>query len=464
MQLLDETGRQRLAHSIAQLDPRYFTQAVFLTWLLVHEDDQLRNLGFEPLLNGQGEGAFRLIPFDTDTALEAPWIRLPDGRVQIKLKSLLFCLDAMQRPLDASAICDFLALEPETVLESWLTGLTELKMVEMKMTQNRLPTECIDALYLRWQRLRQILVLSETASDPMAPVLPRSHLELLVLLDPVLGQAYQQAFTPHTDSLQRFRTVSKDYVQLSGVSISASSGLLRGESVTQARSLASSTSTGMTPQQALQRCVHYRQENQQILPLLKYLTDQAGTTDAEANARFEIQMNAVAGGIQALNQETQKQLEQRLRLKSETERASTYLSQWEPIAIPNLAVTVILPGAKIPFTLVEWQTNCLKTARPGLWAIHDISKTWQISIYNGQRLIDSDAKDSGWDLKPLYQALDKKPEPAAIRQAVRQIYLNRLQALQKIHQALQDSESTLKKLASNDRRSYCVSRKKSSLV
>ena len=447
VQLLDETGRQRFAQSIAQLDPWYFTQAVFLTWVLVHEDDQLRNLGFEPLVNGQGEGAFRLIPFDTDTALEAPWIRLPDGRVQIKLKSLLFCLDAMQRPLDASAIRNFLALELETVLESWLTRLAEVKMVEVKMTQNRLPTECVDDLYLRWQRLRQVLTLPETASDRMSPVLPRSHLELLTLLDPVLGQAYQQAFITHTDSLQRFAAVSQDYVRVSGVSISPGSGLLRGESITQARTLASPISFGMTPQQALKRCAHYRRENQEIDPLLEYLTNQAKTTDAEANARFKIQMNAVVGEIQALNQKTQKQLEQQLRLKSDAEHTATYLSQWEPIAAPNLTVIILLPEAKTSLTLVEWQTNCFKTAKPGLWAIQDITKTWQIKIHNGQRLVVSDAEDSGWDLKPLYQALDRKPEPAAIRQSVRQIYLNQLQALQKIHLALQHSEITLKKLA-----------------
>ena len=103
IQVLDQAGQARLARCTSQLDPRCFTQAVFLSWLLVHEDDQLRNLGFEPFINAQGEEAFRVISFDTDTSLEAPWIRLLNSSIQVKLKSVLFCFDAMQQPLDESA-------------------------------------------------------------------------------------------------------------------------------------------------------------------------------------------------------------------------------------------------------------------------------------------------------------------------------------------------------------------------
>lgn len=239
IQVLDPAGEARFKRYVAQLDPRYFTQVVFLTWLLVHEDDQLRNLGFESFINAQGRSMFRIIPFDTDTCLETPWIRLPDGNIQIKLKSLIFCLDAMRYPLDESAIHSFLELNPEMILKSWLTYLSQ-----EEHTFNQLPLDSVDQIYQRWQRLIQVLQLPLQAEDPMAPTLPCNHLELLRLLDPLFTQAYTETFDILTDPLQRFHRVSQDYLRISGTNISTSTGLLRGESVAQPLTAVSTTYAG----------------------------------------------------------------------------------------------------------------------------------------------------------------------------------------------------------------------------
>ena len=65
---------------------------------------------------------------------------------------------------------------------------------QVKSTQNQLPLGSFEALYQRWQRLRQVLQLPQQAIDPFAPLLPCNHHALLLLLDPPLGEAYRRAF------------------------------------------------------------------------------------------------------------------------------------------------------------------------------------------------------------------------------------------------------------------------------
>ncbi len=454
IQVLDESGEARFRRCLAQLDPRCFTQAVFLTWLLVHEDDQLRNLGFEPLVNTQGEGVFRIIAFDTDTALEAPWIRTDDGRIQIKLKSLLFCLEAMQRPLDESARRDFLALEPETVLIDWLTPLAEIKIAD-----NHLPPGSIEALYQRWRRLRQVLQLPLTSDDPMAPILPHNHLELLTQLDPPLGAAYGEAFQSHATPLARFTAVSQpDYVWLGGMSVSASSGLLRSHSLTQprevkARDVKAMASLHTTPRDALTRCEAYRQNQKHCQRLVAYLTQQAQTIQ-QVDPLFERQITLLVGEIQALNQETRVELDRRLQQKSRLERATTRLHQWEPLTYAGLLVEIVLLEKPTPLSLAAWQAACVRQARAGLRLVQG-NGAWRLWIHNGNYLVAEAKIISGtleypgeWDLHPLQKSIMASPIDAkAIRQACHVIYQQQLLALQAIQKALLASEARLKRLA-----------------
>lgn len=168
---------------------------------------------------------------------------------------------------------------------------------------------------------------------------------------------------------------------------------------------------------------------------------------------LEAQIRPLVDEIQALNQATQAQLEKRLQQKSTAERAATCLSQWEPLAVSDLDVTILLPETNSP-SLSTWKAICTQKAKSSIRLEKNSTGVWQFAIHNGNYLIvntsesTAEQKDiDGWDLKPLHRVLDDKPTPTAIRQACQQIYRAQLLAVQKAQRELAGSEAALKQLA-----------------
>ena len=207
-----------------QLDRKYFTQAVFFTWLFSPQEDRLRNLGFQRFLNAQGKECSLINFVDTDSSLKKTSIRMPNGMIQINLKSFLFCLDTMRRPLDPDAVLEFRSLDIEVLL-AWLTDVAK-----NESKQNSLSQGSLRGMFQRYQILQQVLQLQAKYAHPLVPFFPNDHLQLLELLDPLFGQAHHETFDKTNDPVERFNIISKG-IRLQGTYTSQISGLFYSPSL-----------------------------------------------------------------------------------------------------------------------------------------------------------------------------------------------------------------------------------------
>jgi hypothetical protein len=202
----------------AKLDPFHFTQWFLLSLLIHPEDGTPHNFVITQIPSGQ----YRLIGIDNDHHFVRPffsgWLSSdnafidictenklsiptdPNARQLLQVKTILYCLDQMQAPLDPQAVTDFLALDFATLLTTWLEDLVQWDQHHRKLlgeAQNHyleghcdrfsyirpiFGSQTMPRLYQTSERLRRFLLEKDQSSS--------THLDCLRRIHPLIGRRY----------------------------------------------------------------------------------------------------------------------------------------------------------------------------------------------------------------------------------------------------------------------------------
>ena len=203
----------------ARLDPFHFTQWFFLS-LLIHPEDgtphnfvviktsneKYRLISIDndhhfvrPFLSGwrSSDRAFKDICTESKTPIPAD----PNAQQLLQVKTILYCLDQMQAPLNRQAVEAYLSLDLPALLQAWLEDLVQwdqhhqLLLLE-KDQHHYLQGNCehfsyirpvfgsqtITRLYQTSERLRRFLLDQGQSSI--------THLECLRQVHPLIGRRY----------------------------------------------------------------------------------------------------------------------------------------------------------------------------------------------------------------------------------------------------------------------------------
>ena len=148
---------------------------------------------------------------DNDHALVE--VNQQDDVKAFQVKTILYCLDQMQQPLDEKAIQAFLEKSADEIIPQWLDALEQSQnryealfssevreklLKKESIPQIMIPPKSIPKLYERWLRLKS--ALEETPQ--------KTALELLITVDPLVGLRYQEVFEQEKNPLSRFHTVA----------------------------------------------------------------------------------------------------------------------------------------------------------------------------------------------------------------------------------------------------------------
>lgn len=195
--------------------------------LLIHlgKDD---NFILEPMSGG----LFRLISVDNDQSfvpIVARDVKSHSRRRQVK--SILFCLDHMKDPIPKEVIDRILNFDVKSELYNWINSLSSynnevsnkfgknIRSVFMKSESFLLSVftpRMITQLYDRMIKLQTLLkrhcyastTTTTTSGGPhhstSTKYQPLSHMDLLLMLEPGLGTAYNITFKPNSTTRSRF--------------------------------------------------------------------------------------------------------------------------------------------------------------------------------------------------------------------------------------------------------------------
>lgn len=180
-------------------DQHHFTQLLFLTLLINPEDGKPDNI-----ING--------ISIDNDHAFVEPVIK-ENGKRVVQVKTIIYCLNQMLKPLDKAACEAFLQLKPAETLELWLQHLIVMeKKIDALFSEadyNRLAKEndcilrlffqprAIASIYQKFIKIQEIL-----AADPSI-----TGIKLLRDVIPLLGIVYEEMFKKHDNPGSRFHAL-----------------------------------------------------------------------------------------------------------------------------------------------------------------------------------------------------------------------------------------------------------------
>lgn len=217
--LISQNAGENLAKMSRQPDDSGFWSALDKTALTLKiieclfinpEDYKFNNWAFSltRLLNGKQR--YRLTAFDNDHAFVEPLLSSALGGIKVNVKNGLYCLKAMQEPLDEEAVALFLSLDPINCLEEWLKRLmtiTESSLFSSEQKEKEKKTEMdilleahncfipialipgtMAQLYEKWLRIRAALQDKDTSVN--------TPMELLERIEPLLAREYRKTFAP----------------------------------------------------------------------------------------------------------------------------------------------------------------------------------------------------------------------------------------------------------------------------
>ncbi len=217
---------------IAQLDKTALSQLLLMTMLINPEDGKPDNYIVQPKPNQKG---YQIVSIDNDHAFvpsvaKETFFQSKKNRVQVK--TILYCLEQMNTPIDPKVRDQFLNHDPAEILSSWLGHLTAVHSIyhslftdkERKQLFNTHGTyvgvpfrpEMVTALYRKMVQMQ--FLLSRHQDNPNY-----SHLEMLLEIDPPLGSRYQRGFQNSSlkTAFDRFRFIDGgDYDMKAGSLVS----------------------------------------------------------------------------------------------------------------------------------------------------------------------------------------------------------------------------------------------------
>ncbi len=201
-----------------QLNPYALSKLILFTILTNTEDGKRENLA----LKINSRGLYDIYSVDNDQGLVEP-ITESDffffKTKKLAVKSYLFCLDAMNISLDATAVTELLALNPMETLSAWLQDLIQLnaqyevlfekykaKAMQEKNLFRRsylqmvLPVATVLRIAYKLQRLQEILRINSHTSP----------LQLLKTLEPDVAHYYEPVLLKHISATERFDQLVKE--------------------------------------------------------------------------------------------------------------------------------------------------------------------------------------------------------------------------------------------------------------
>lgn len=204
--------------SLDLLDKITLTKLILFNILTNPEDAKTGNFALQKNASGQ----YELCSFDNDQSFVGAMTETGVffKSQKIRLKSFLFCLDAMKGALDEEVVNEFLTLEPLLCLESWLQDLCLLEtqyenlfkhcktrardekdLLRRSYLDMVLPAATLMTLSYKMQRLQHKL-----HENPKA-----SGIELLSSVEPEAGQFYGLILQQPLSPTDRFEKLAKDY-------------------------------------------------------------------------------------------------------------------------------------------------------------------------------------------------------------------------------------------------------------
>ncbi len=217
---------------LTQVDTTALSQLILMTMLINPEDGKPDNYIVQPKPNEKG---YQLVSIDNDHAFvpsvaKEKLFQSKKNRVQVK--TILYCLDQMNTPIDPKVRDQFLNHDPAEILSSWLGHLSAVHSLyhslftekERKQLFDNHGTyvgipfrpEMVTALYRKMVQMQ--FLLSNHQDNPNY-----SHLEMLLEVDPALGTRYQRGLQNKNlkSAFDRFRFIDgADYDMKGGSFIS----------------------------------------------------------------------------------------------------------------------------------------------------------------------------------------------------------------------------------------------------
>jgi Ran GTPase-activating protein (RanGAP) involved in mRNA processing and transport len=204
---------------LQSLDLKSFSEMVLMTMLINPEDGKADNYILESL--PFKEGSYRLIGVDNDHALMPTIARQTDQHHKkfLQVKSILYCMDQMQKPIPPQVKEAFHHLDPYSILKTWLLSLEDLDKKYDTLFRNEearrfMQHDCVvcvpfkpsmmTQLYDKLLRLQKICSLQGLTSSSRE-LTPQHVLEQL---EPLLAQRYRVGFEEPRSVAKRFEVVN----------------------------------------------------------------------------------------------------------------------------------------------------------------------------------------------------------------------------------------------------------------
>jgi WD40 repeat protein len=222
------SDQQACLPRLKQIDPKTFTEAMLFTVVTNPDDAKPDNHILMPHITRSGYYRYALVDVDPDHAFQEALVTNHWGQSKLNVKSIVYCCDAMKKPIEPAAVACLLELDPYQVLKSWLEELTALDgahwtlfktpidknkstLIERCLKRNPLEKSTLPILlegvmvrelYEKLCRIqRHLTVLLEASELP-------NHFELLGLIEPNLGLRYEPAFEQKQILWQRFDSLT----------------------------------------------------------------------------------------------------------------------------------------------------------------------------------------------------------------------------------------------------------------
>lgn len=267
-----ETLQRVLIHGSARLDrldPVSVTQMILMAMLVNPEDGKHDNYIVEPVPDNSG--LYRLSCPDNDHAFVPAFVKSKPApgsvftKPVVQVKTILYCLDLMNRPVPQATRDLFLKVDPLAVMKDWLhvldrrnqryaalyeTAREASALLKDHACYTGIPFQkgMIEHLYNKWVRLQDLLG-QDTAITPM---------RILNTLEPRLANRYRQAFASSVKKtlLERFSQVDGAFYQQKGATfttLTASGSILTSQNIPAEESTleAVRNGTSLGPRQAI---------------------------------------------------------------------------------------------------------------------------------------------------------------------------------------------------------------------
>ncbi len=206
-------------HELALIDKQSFSEALILALLINPEDGRADQYILQPFIQGS-QIRYRLVSIDNEQAYVRPLAKNSkgeeiEGPEGLQVKTILYCLNEMQEPLNKNVRERLLDLDPAVLLKQWLQDLTEeqKKIDAIFVTDEKNKLQDRKGIYLNIVLRSRMAIELRNKLIMMKKILSEypdcSGLMLLRQMIPNLSIRYIDAFYKYDTVDERFNAISK---------------------------------------------------------------------------------------------------------------------------------------------------------------------------------------------------------------------------------------------------------------